>query len=207
LDYEIDSGALNVHRVEVWYTRDRGRSWQHHGDDSDRRSPYLIEVGEDGLFGFRLMIQSREGFAVQPPRSGDAPDAWIQVDATEPSGRITAARYGLGTELGTLRIEWEAKDAALADRPIGLFFAGNPEGPWRKIAEQLPHTGSYVWKVDDRVPRTIYLRLKVRDRAGNVHNSILGDPISNEGLAPRGRIRDIRPADRRGSFSPVPAPR
>ena len=55
--------------------------------------------------------------------------------------------------------------------------AATPAGPWDYIGEpQLPNTGaqlpnttgSYEWRVPKNVPVRVYLRLTVRDAAGNV---------------------------------------
>ena len=53
-------------------------------------------------------------------------------------------------------------------RPISLSFSASAGGPWTPIASGLENTGSYRWRLDSRVPDPIYLRLEVRDEAGNV---------------------------------------
>ena len=112
IDYDLhEVSADSVHRVEVWYTSDGGRSWRHHGDDEDRQSPYLMQVNEDGLYGVRLLIQTRVGYNVRPPASGEPADVWINVDATPPVARITSVEYGKDASTdswkstGTCRIE------------------------------------------------------------------------------------------------------
>ena len=55
----------------------------------------------------------------------------------------------------------------------------------------LANSGKYLWPIDSRVPQQIYLRLEVRDEAGNVGEHQLIDPINIEGLTPRGRIRGL----------------
>ncbi|MEZ6102938.1 MAG: hypothetical protein R3E01_28685 [Pirellulaceae bacterium] len=198
LDYDVDAaGASGVARVELWYTRDNGMSWRHYGDDPDKLSPFMVEVNEDGLYGFRLVIHPQEGLSMSAPESGEDPDMWIQVDATLPLARITSARYGTGINLGQLQLLWQASDYNLSQNPITISYSDAPNGPWTPIAEGVANTGHYTWQVDGRVPRQLYLRLQVRDDAGNIGEDRLRDPISSDGLAPRGRILDFRPADRR----------
>ncbi len=205
LEYDVEAtSAAGVYRVEVWYTDDGGRTWRHHGDDEDRCSPYLVAVDEDGMYGFRLLVQAREGLAARPPRAGDPADIWIRVDAEPPVARITSARYGRGNQLGSLQINWDAKDEDLSDHPVTLLYGSHPEGPWRKIAANLPNTGRYDWRADDRAPAQIYLRLEVVDRAGNVGSDTLLEPIRSEGLAPRGFIRQVRPIEHQ-DFSQYPS--
>jgi hypothetical protein len=194
LDYFVEANPAEVYRVEVWYTSDGGRTWRHDGDDPDRQSPYLLNVPQDGMYGFRLIVQGQEGLVARPPRSGDPADIWILVDSVQPVVQITSATFGRGTHQGMLQIMWDARDTDLSDTPITLLYASQPTGPWRKVASQLPNTGRYDWKADDRVPAHIYLQIEAADRAGNVGTYTLQTPIKSEGLAPRGHIREIRPA-------------
>jgi hypothetical protein len=206
LDYGVDAiSADEIHRIEVWYTLDGGRSWRHHGDDEDGVSPYLMEVDEDGVVGVRLLIQTQSSFTIRPPESGDPADVWIRVDATQPTAQITSVRYGVGEKAGTLELHWEAHDESLMDRPILFLYGDNPNGPWRKVADPLPNTGRYDWTVDDRAPAKIYLRLEVRDKAGNLTEETLPTPINNHRVAPRGHIRNVRPASWRSPKSHDPS--
>ena len=201
LDYVIENtDGGGVHRVEVWYTEDGARTWRHYGDDPDRQSPMVIEVPHDGRFGFRLLVQSREGLVAQPPRSGDEPDMWITVDSEIPLAKLTSARYGRGDQAGLLVISWDAQDEQLAELPVALFFGPSPEGPWRQIASRLADTGSFAWDLDDRVPTEFYLRLEVLDHVGNMAVDVLQNPLRRDGLSPQGMIRGVQPID----FGPPP---
>ncbi|MEM7316043.1 MAG: hypothetical protein AAF497_23145 [Planctomycetota bacterium] len=194
LDYYVEAKPEDVYRVEVWYTADNGRTWRHEGDDPDRKSPYLLNVNNDGMYGFRLIVQAQEGLVARPPQSGDPADIWILVDSVEPVVQISSATFGRGTNQGLLQIMWDARDADLSDNPITLLYSSRPEGPWRKLASELPNTGRYDWRADDRTPANVFLQIEATDRAGNVGRHTLTTPIKSEGLAPRGHIREIRPA-------------
>ena len=102
-----------------------------------------------------------------------------------------SAAYGEGPAAGKLDIRWEADDANLTSRPVTLAIGDRPEGPFTPIAAGLPNSGQYYWDFDPRSPRLIYLRLEVRDEAGNVAVDQLTEPIQVEGLQPRGRIRGV----------------
>lgn len=108
--------------------------------------------------------------------------------------RITAAGYGTGENAGRLDIRWEASDANLGQRPVTLLYSDRPDGKFSVIAAGLPNTGQYLWQFDPRSPRSLYLRLEVRDDAGNIALDQLTDPIQIEGLIPKGRIRSLMPA-------------
>jgi hypothetical protein len=194
LEYEIDAvGPSGVGRVELWGTLDGGRSWSVYGVDSDNRSPVSLRVEREGIYGFRIVVQSGSGLGGQPPASGDPADVWIGVDLEKPSGRIGAVEPSDdGTELV---ITWEASDDLLDVRPISLRFAEAAGGPWTPIASGLENSGSYTWRLDGRVPPKIYLRLEVRDEAGNLGVFDSGEPISLDRSRPEGRIRGVRPVN------------
>ncbi len=197
LDYEVDTiGSSGVAQVELWGTADGGRSWSRWGIDRDRRSPFPVQVNEDGIFGFRIIVRNGAGLAGKPPESGDPAEMWVGVDTQAPNVRITSAIYGSGVQAGDLAIHWEANDPKLTREPINLYFSDQPKGPWTVIAAGLPNNKRYHWRVDHRLPRQIYLRIEARDEAGNVGTHQLTEPIANEGVPPRARIRGVEELSR-----------
>ncbi|NQT13738.1 MAG: hypothetical protein HQ582_13375 [Planctomycetes bacterium] len=202
LDYQMDSVALSgVQRVELWGTRDGGLSWSNFGADRDKRSPMLVTVNEEGLYGFRVVVQDAS-LNDQKPQRGDRPDVWIGVDLTKPAARITSAQRGSGNQADRMIIEWEADDQMLTARPVSLSVSGSAGGPWMVIASGVENTGRYSWPVDDRLPRQLYLRLEVRDNAGNVGvfetaETGVSDPLrptaGTQDVRPTVRIQDVRP--------------
>jgi len=196
LDYSIDAvGPQGVEKVELWVTRNGGRDWEFWAADEDRESPMLVEVQEEGSYGFRIVIVGRNGLTSQAPRPGDPADLWVGVDTTRPIAEITSAAYGKADYAGHLDVRWTATDSGFGARPITLLFSELPEGPWTTIASGLPNTGQYYWRVDSRVPDQFYLKMEVRDEAGNLCEVQLDEPIRSAGLTPRGRIRNIEAAD------------
>jgi hypothetical protein len=203
LDYDVESvGPEGVSDVELWGTSDGGSSWAKWGADPDRVSPFDVEVNGEAIYGFRIVIVGKSGLATSAPKAGDAADIWVGIDTTRPQSRLTGAAYGQGEAAGKLDIRWEAGDANLGPRPITLAIGDRPDGPFTPIAAGLPNTGQYFWEFDPRSPRQIYLRLEVRDEAGNVAIDQLTEPIRVEGLEPKGRIRGFNPAadPPRGAF-------
>jgi hypothetical protein len=192
LEYEVDSvGPSGISKVELWGTRDGGRTWSVFGTDTDHRSPMPIGVDAEGIYGFRVVVQSGSGLGGRPPTEGDLPDIWIGVDLTNPVGRITSA--DVDPETSELTIHWEAGDDVPDPRPISLSFSASAQGPWTPIASGLENTGSYRWRLDGRVPDRIYLRLEVRDEAGNVGTYDTAEPVALDRHRPAGRIRGVRP--------------
>ncbi|MHB1036895.1 MAG: hypothetical protein ACYC0Y_19950 [Pirellulales bacterium] len=194
LEYDVESiGPAGIGKVELWGTTDGGTTWKSYAVDDDNRSPILVAVDGEGVYGFRVVVQSSAGLGGAPPKSGDAPEVWIGVDLTKPAAKFISAEQGEGEQGGELLIRWEASDLRPAARPISLAFSDKPSGPWTTIAAGLENTGQYTWRLDNRVPEQVYLRLEVRDEAGNVTVVENPKPISLNRLHPKGHIRNVRP--------------
>jgi hypothetical protein len=194
LEYDVDSvGPSGIGRVELWGTRDGGQTWQSFAVDNDHRSPLQVGVKEEGAYGFRVVVTNGAGFGGKPPVAGDQPDLAIGVDLTKPTARIVSAKQGADSESGQLIVSWQADDQMLAARPVSLSFSENNGGPWSPIAAGLENTGRYAWSIDNRTPAKVYLRLEVRDEAGNVGTHETTEPAVIDQSHPTVRIRSVRP--------------
>lgn len=190
LAYDLDSvGTAGIAKVQLWMTDDQGATWKPWNEDPDCESPISVELPGEGLYGFQLVVTARNGLAGQPPESGQPADMWVIVDQTEPTARIVEAPLGQGVDEGRLMIHWEADDAHLAKRPVTLHFGASADGPWNVLAAGLPNTGYYPWTIVPSLPRQVFLRLEVRDRAGNVAFHTLERPVDLTSLMPRGTLR------------------
>jgi hypothetical protein len=199
LEYDVDSvGPSGLGRVELWGTRDGGKTWQSFGIDGDRRSPMQLSVKEEGTYGFRVVVSNGVGLGGTPPVPGDLPDLTIGVDFTKPTSRIVSAKQGTDSEAGQLVISWQADDLMLAARPVSLSFSENRGGPWLPIAAGLENTGRYAWPLDNRTPAKVFLRLEVRDEAGNVGTDEMAEPLTIDQSHPTVRIRSVRPLNSAG---------
>jgi hypothetical protein len=194
MDYEVQSiGSSGIAKVELWGTRDGGRTWTSYGVDNDNRPPMKVNVEGEGLYGFRISVQSGSGVASTLPRSGDQPELLIAVDLTKPNVRLTGVQNGVGQHSGELSIRWEATDARLAEQPVTLQFADNPAGPWSVIAANLEPSGKYAWRPEESAPGQIYLRVEARDQAGNIGVYESPEPVPLDRTRPEVRIRGVRP--------------
>lgn len=194
LDYAVESlGGSTLSSVELWGTANAGRTWQLWGEDPDRQSPFDVQVEDEGLFGFRMVIVGSNGVVSNRPQDGDSADVWIHIDTTEPTVKITRAVYGKGEEDGMLVIDYNCQDSNLVAKPISLAYSETVDGPWQPIANGQANTGLYLWKASPNLPQRIYLKLEAVDKAGNVGVHRLDLPINTRGLGPRGRIQGFRP--------------
>lgn len=194
LNYSVDAvGPSGIGQVELWITRDGGRSWEPGGIDPDQTSPIEVEVQTEGTYGFRVVVEGGNGLTGRRPQAGSLADIWIVVDETPPVAKIANVVYGQGARVGQLDIEWEAEDRYFGENSISIFYAGSPNGPWKPVAENLPNNRHFTWQITPDVPADIYLKLVATDAAGNRHESTISRPIANDGLTPQGKIQSIRP--------------
>ena len=75
---------------------------------------------------------------------------------------------------------------------MSLSLGVGPSGPWTPIASGLENTGNYRWRLDNRVPDHVFLRLDVRDEAGNQTSYETPEAVALDRQRPAGRIRGVR---------------
>jgi hypothetical protein len=194
LEYDLDdAGRWGVSKVELWGTRDGGRTWQSFTRDDDHQSPLVVTVDNEGLYGFRIAVDSAGSAPAAAPNPGDAPDLWVSVDLHRPVIELTAIERGEGNLADHLVLRWKAADDNLDARPISLFYSSRPTGPWSAIATSLEDTGEYAWRVDRYVPARFYVRVEARDTAGNLAAFQTREPIDFAPAAPSAKLRSASP--------------
>jgi hypothetical protein len=194
VDYDLQTvGPWGVAKVELFATRDGGGSWANFGADPDNRSPMRVTVPAAGVYGFRLVVNGANGAPAATPVAGDKPELVIGVDLTEPTAELQPAELGQGHLADHLIIRWSATDENLDARPVGLFYANSPEGPWSTVATAIDNNGQYAWRLLQQVPQQLFLRLEVRDKAGNVAVRQSPAPVALNLPQPTGTLRSVRP--------------
>lgn len=190
LEYDLDdAGRGGVSKVELWGSRDGGKTWNRYAQDDDNRSPLIVTVDEEGLYGFRIIVQTAGGSIVEPPRAGDSPELWVSVDLKRPVVELTTIERGQGNMADHLVLRWRAADNNLEPRPIALFYSSRASGPWSAIATNLENTGEYAWRVERYVPARFYLRVEARDTAGNLAAFQTREPVEFSPPNLAGRLR------------------
>ncbi|HJZ91667.1 MAG TPA: hypothetical protein VKE40_12405 [Gemmataceae bacterium] len=194
--YEVeDRGASGVAKAEVWVTRDEGRTWRQWTVVEKPESPLAIDLAKygpkdmEGIYGFKVLLQSGAGLSREAPKPGDAPDLRVDVDVTPPAVTIFEPVPDR-TQKDTMVLRWTAVDRNLATDPITLEWSDGPRGPWMPIAaadalgassgaaKRLPNSGSYAWKLPANFPtHKVFLRVTARDTAGNITEVTSTEPI------------------------------
>ncbi|HEY3394959.1 MAG TPA: hypothetical protein VGK58_19800 [Lacipirellulaceae bacterium] len=195
LEYDVEYvGRGGISKVELWATRDGGQTWFRLAQDDDNRTPLMVTVDEQGVYGFRLVVDSALAPSA-PPSPGDAPELCVAVDLQRPIAELTAIEQGAGNMNDHLILRWRADDNNLEPRPISLFYSSRPAGPWSAVATSLENTGQYAWRVERHVPGRFYLRLEARDTAGNLAAFQTRDAVEFAPPAASGRLRSAEPLD------------
>jgi hypothetical protein len=196
LNFDVDNvGKSGVSVIELWSTRD-GTSWNQEQTQNKREPPFVFEVAGEGRYGFTLIARSGVGMGDPPPRLGDPPQIWVEVDTTKPVVHLEKVDVGRGLEAGNLTIRYKASDRNITDRPISLSYAEKPDGTWTPIAKNEENTGRYVWKMPADVPYQLYVRVEAVDKAGNVGSDETGQPIAVDLSQPKVRVIDVTPANK-----------
>jgi hypothetical protein len=166
--------------VDFYVTTDEGASWARCPKEMRWGEPWAGPMGEHGrcvglhvgfnlpkegvIYGLSYVVRGRG----DPPRPGDPPQ--VRVAASVP--KLEAELYAAVTDAvrrDCLVLTWKANGGELAPNPVTLEWSPKVDGPWSLIGEaEMPNTGRFLWQVEDTVPAKVYLRLTVRDKAGNV---------------------------------------
>jgi hypothetical protein len=194
VDYDLQTvGSFGVAKVELWGTRDGGANWQSFGIDSDNKSPARITVPESGVYGFRILVEGTNSAPATPPQSGQEPELAVTVDLDGPAAQLLGTLAGSGQQADQMLIRWMAQDDNLEPQPVGLFYSSHPNGPWSTIAAGLENTGEFAWKIERHIPNRVFLKLEVRDTAGNITVQQTPRPVELNRPQPTGTLRSIRP--------------
>lgn len=192
LGYKLDDvGPSGIGGVELYITQDQGRMWYRYGEDPDRLSPFEVQVPRDGEYGFAVRVRSGAGLGSEPPAQGEPPAIQVIVDQTPPRLELLPIEQGRGADLNQLLIRWRVAEDHPTDKPISLYYAPSPAGPWEPISGWRSDTGSYAWSVGPGSPAQFYVRVMVRDAAGNVSHVDSAQPVVVDLTRPSARIVDV----------------
>lgn len=187
-----DVGPSGISGVELFVTEDNGRVWWKYDDDPDQKSPFDVKVYRDGTFGFAIRARSGAGLSIDPPVPGQPPEIVVTVDQTPPIVNLFPIQQGQGLSANRLLIRWKIAEEHPAEKPVSLQYAASQNGPWETFCGWRDDTNSsYEWTVGPTVPSQFYLRVLVRDHAGNIGQAETTMPIVVDMQRPTARIVDV----------------
>ncbi|AMV36116.1 hypothetical protein [Planctomyces sp. SH-PL62] len=202
LQYAVDdAGPGGPAIVELWMTRDGGRTWIRRGEDPDRASPIDVDLGGEGTFGISLVARSSSGLGDLPPSSGDLPQTWVEVDTTPPSMQLFPPEIGSGVHSGKVAISWRAGDLNLAPKPVSILWRPDqPGAEWVPVVQAQDPVGQFVWTVPAHFPPRFHIRVEAVDTAGNRGGAETPEagPVMVDRSRPKSRIIGLDPNGRTG---------
>lgn len=204
LNYTLDSGASGVARVDLYVTRDEGRSWVRWSQHDGRETPLKVVLDTrfnkevEGDYGFALVPVSGAGLSDGAPTAGTAPELKVRVDTTAPVIKVYAPTADPNNK-AALMLNWEATDKNFGRDPIAVEYAEAPQGPWKSVTgtdgpspARIENSGSYSWQppLNLATPK-VYLRFSAWDQAGNKSEVVTPQPILVDLTKPKARIQGI----------------
>lgn len=190
LNFEVkDVGPSGLAGVDLWYTQD-GRDWKKHEAPANAQA-YVVEVDEEGMYGFTLVARSGIGLGKEPPAAGDQPQVWVIVDLTKPDVKLTEVVPNYQQNAQHVLVRWQSSDKNLGRHPVTLSYAEKEEGPWTVIAANLDSSGQYTWQVPANVPPRALLKAEAIDLAGNVGHAQSEKPILMDSSRPNVSIVNV----------------
>jgi hypothetical protein len=201
LQYELSKvGPAGIGSVELWLTTDDGQKWAGWQEDrtvsaSMREGKYArtLPLPGEGVYGLAIVVRNKAGKG-RLPQPGEAPEIRIEVDITAPEAVLYKPEAD-PSKRDALVLMWDAKDKNLGAQPVTLEWAQDRNGPWHTIQANLPNTGKHSWQMPPGVPVYVYLRVRVRDKAGNEGIAVTDQPQLADTSEPEGRLIGV-------SFSP-----
>lgn len=196
IDYNIaKSGPSGVGRIEFWITGDLGATWQRANVATELGNHAEIILPGEGVYGIRMVGTNGHGFGGRAPMAGDQPTATFEVDLTAPV--IQSLDVNSQLKSGALEIRWKATDKNLAGECVDLYYATQRGGPWEVIATRAPNTGLHSWPLPKNIAPQYFVRLEIRDQAGNMARTDSANPVSLDLQEPEINLVDLTPITNR----------
>ncbi|GMU23998.1 MAG: hypothetical protein AMXMBFR13_40750 [Phycisphaerae bacterium] len=195
LHYQVTDAGESP-EVELWYTRDRGTTWQQCGLDEDGASPMVFIAPAEGLYGLLMIVRDGAVASSPPPRPFDPPQRWVFVDYTPPLVQWDGVEAGDAfASRRTLQLRWTAHDDHLAGRPISLAWQSSVDGVWQTIDDALANVGRYDWTAPANLAGQVAFKLTVRDLGGHVVERVYGPfPVERWLHSPSANVATTHPA-------------
>jgi hypothetical protein len=211
LKYAVENtGPSGISRVDLYVTRDEGRSWVKWSTHDGKESPLKVKLSrgfdsnKEGDYGLKLVPISGVGLGDDVPTAGTPPDLRVRVDTIPPMIRIFPHTVAPNA-VNAVVLNWEARDQNFGANPISIDWSESLTGPWRSVQEGeimpagvssanrgLPNTGSYTWTLPRNLPtHRVYLRISAVDAAGNPSQAVTREPITVDLMKPKARIVTI----------------
>ena len=193
IDFQIGKyGASGLGSVDIYVTTDDGAHWTLSPGDRNVSLPspadmrggspvsgsVMVDLQDEGVvYGYYIVVKSRAGRGIKPPEPGTPPQVRIEMDISPPSVALYVPQPD-ASRRDNLLLTWKATDPHLTNNCVTLEWADRKDGQWSVIGTpDMANSGQYSWQVPANAPPSVYLRLAVRDAAGNVAVAQTEEPV------------------------------
>jgi hypothetical protein len=212
LSYSLTAGPAGISGIDLWVTRDDGKTWRKWSRHDGRESVIKVVLDTrdnpqvEGAYGFRLVPESGSRLADAAPTPGTPPEFRVVVDVSAPQIQVyEPAPHAERPDVVVLR--WKATDTNFGKDPMAIEWSESQAGPWRAVnggdaiavvggmnptAPRMANTGEFAWRLpgDLSAPK-VFLKFTSWDLAGNKTEAMTKDPILVDLTRPRASIRGI----------------
>jgi hypothetical protein len=213
LGIQLEGGPSGIARVDLYVTRDDGRSWVRWSAHPGTESPLKVILDTkfnqeiEGEYGLKLVPISGAGLSDGAPTAGTTPEMKIHVDTTSPVIKVYQPTPDANNR-GALMLHWEATDRNFGRDPIAIEYSEAPTGPWKPVTggdavipvagggiaatARVANSGSFSWQLPANLQTPkVYLKFAAVDLAGNRSEVITPNPILVDLLKPKAKIQGI----------------
>ena len=199
--YEVDGGSSGVSRVDVYVTRDDGRTWRRWSQHPQSERPLKIALDQsfnqrnpqpEGDYGFKLVPTSGAGLSEGAPTASTPPEFRARIDLTPPRVDVFMPQAD-PAQRNAMLLRWRVTDANKSVEPVQIEWSETPAGPWTAVTGTASHAPSgddaLLWLLPEQTPPKVYLKFTAIDAAGNKLVTVSNQPFLVDPHRPTARIQ------------------
>ena len=191
LDYAIESAIRPGSKVEFWGTPNGGQTWLLISEDADCTSPAQLVLPQDGTWGLLVVVVPAGMSGGKSPTATDQPDWLVEIDSTPPSVSLTSASVQPGDSGPMLHLGISVTERHLGETPVSVYWSSESAGPWQVLAENLANEPLLKLPLPPTLPARGWLKVVVRDRAGNTGQAQTSEAVDLHLPRPRARVLGV----------------
>jgi hypothetical protein len=164
IPFKTDPGVARLRQLQLFVSTDQGRSWQPNAIVTPDQSQFSFLCDRDGTYWFTVQTLDQEGRRLPATVEGAQPSLKVVVDTQPPVVQLRPLA-GRGAEVG---VTWDIQDDHLDLKQADILrLEYRPAGGvgWITLPAN-PAATQHYWDPQTNAP--LEVRLRVRDRAGNI---------------------------------------
>lgn len=168
-----------IEQVEVWFTRDGGKTWNQEPVEQHGRQTVVFQAPEDGWYGFYVVLHNSAGASADPPASGAEPQSQVLVDTIAPALQLHRGSEPPQLTAGSrFSLRLSLIDEHLGARPLRVFSRARGDETWVDRAYAAVDGPEFTWQVPPDLTGPVDLRIVATDLAGNrAFEDLLNVPV------------------------------